>query len=76
MDLLCQRCNSPRLSSIFAKSSDRNHGNIEGCEFDGYLPVGLEISSGNFIDFEWCRNCGQIQGEFPAKKLKGVSDDW
>lgn len=61
----CQRCDSERICSINAKSSDLNNGYIMGKSFDGYVPEGLGIGGGDYVKFSWCLECGQIQGEFP-----------
>ena len=37
-----------------------------GVEYDGYVPSGLGIGSGDYIEFDYCLACGQIQDErFP-----------
>lgn len=61
----CQRCNSDRLCSINAKSSDLNNGDVMGKKFDGYVPHDLGVGGGDYVGFSWCLECGQIQGPFP-----------
>jgi hypothetical protein len=34
-------------------------------EHDGYVPDGLGIGGGDYIELHWCMDCGQVQGEFP-----------
>lgn len=34
-------------------------------EKDGYVPSDMGIGGGDYIEFEWCLDCGQIQGTFP-----------
>jgi len=62
----CKQCSSERSASIAAKSSDRNSGEIDGVEFEGYVPDDIGIGAGDYIWFEWCLDCGQIIGDFPV----------
>jgi hypothetical protein len=34
---------------------------------NGYVPSGLGIGGGDYIDFKLCLSCGQIQGEWPKQ---------
>jgi hypothetical protein len=34
---------------------------------DGYVPSGLGIGGGDYIDFKLCLNCGQIQDTWPKQ---------
>lgn len=90
----CFRCKSIRIAKIDAKSSDMN--NIRICvpehegygisytlEHEGYLPGDLGIGAGDYIDFAYCLDCGQLQGTFPIpettieKDGKGISyEQW
>jgi hypothetical protein len=36
-----------------------------GKEKDGYVPKGFGIGGGDYIVFQFCVSCGQIQGNFP-----------
>jgi len=60
--MVCQRCESKRIVSIYSKSSDCNFISMGMYSKSGYMDLG-EDSDG--LDFEWCLECGQIQGEFP-----------
>jgi len=64
----CQNCGSKKLASITGKTSDCNNGYIEGVDFDGYVPDDIGIGGGDYIEFEWCLECGQIQGEWPCER--------
>jgi hypothetical protein len=62
------KCGSTRVASINAKSSDCNNISLEnsGREHQGYVPRGLGIGSGDYVEFDWCLQCGLIQGmKFP-----------
>jgi hypothetical protein len=63
----CQKCESERLCYICSKSSDLNNGVVVGTEFDGYVPDDIGIGGGDYVDFTWCLECGQIQGQFPLE---------
>lgn len=64
---MCQRagCESERIASVGGKTSDMCHVNCEGFEHDGYVPEGLGIGSGDYLNFSYCLDCGQMQGTFP-----------
>lgn len=68
--MACQRCESKRIMSISAKCSDLCVAAINGNEHDGYVPndIGLKDWSGDYVELDYCLNCGQIQGHFPMDK--------
>ena len=51
--------------SVRAKASDLHNWYIGNNEGEGYLPDDIGIGGGDYIDFDYCLDCGQIQGEFP-----------
>jgi len=61
----CQNCKSNRIMSITGKCNDTCGGDINNVEFEGYVPKDLGIGGGDYIEFSYCLNCGQIQGKFP-----------
>jgi len=62
----CQRCKSKRIASVYAKSSGLSSFEIDGHEHNGYLPDGIGLGDdGDAVSFNYCMNCGQMQGEFP-----------
>ena len=65
----CQSCGSERILSISGKVSDKFvlwlYNNNEK-EYDGYVPDDLEIGGNDYIEFNYCLECGQIQGDFPV----------
>jgi hypothetical protein len=40
---------------------------------DGYVPDDIGIGSGDYVDFNYCLQCGQIQDEFP-KVASSIED--
>jgi hypothetical protein len=66
----CKRCSSTRILSISGKCSDCfgmlwYDENNKPKEYDGYVPDWTKIGGGDYIEFKYCMECGQIQGEFP-----------
>lgn len=66
----CDKCGSDRIMQINGKTSDCCWVKFpEGREYDGYVLGGLGISKsdsgGDYIAFDYCLDCGKIQGEFP-----------
>jgi hypothetical protein len=43
---------------------------INGAEHDGYVPEDLGIGGGDYVQFSYCLDCGQIQGTFPLPLTK------
>ena len=73
----CQRCESERVASVTAKCGDCSGVNLGGNENEGYVPNDMGIGSGDYVEFSWCLDCGQLQGTFPLATCeleKEVSD--
>lgn len=66
----CQRCGSMRIAGAGAKCSDLFHVTIGDRERDGYVPYDLGVGGGDYLDFDWCLDCGQMQGEWPLPPSK------
>lgn len=63
----CQRCESDRIMTVSGKCSDLCCANINGNDHDGYVPkdIGLKDRYGDYVELDYCLNCGQIQGKWP-----------
>lgn len=64
----CQRCGSNNILSINGKTSDMFSMELNGNEYNGYVPKNLFFGKnqyGNYINMSFCTDCGQIQSEFP-----------
>lgn len=61
----CQRCNSNRVAEVSAKCSDMCGINLGDSGHEGYVPKDLGIGVGDYVEFEFCLDCGQLQGIFP-----------
>ena len=66
----CQSCGSTRLMNISAKCSDCCVISLanQDVEENGYVPSDSGVGGGDYIDFQYCLECGQIQCDFPLDK--------
>jgi len=62
----CNKCWNGKIMTVVAKCSDSGMFNYKDKAMDGYVPEGLGIGGGDYLEFEYCLDCGQIQGkDFP-----------
>jgi hypothetical protein len=66
----CIKCDSDRILSLSGKTSDCYNHQFKGREYDGYVPEDLGIGGGDYIEFAFCLECGQIQDTFPKDNPK------
>lgn len=77
----CISCPSERLLTVSGKVSDMFGAHDVKIDYNGYVPYGLNIGGGDYITFQYCLNCGTIQGKFPITEeqvreiFKVVDDD-
>jgi hypothetical protein len=62
---MCE-CGSDRILSVSGKTSDMCFCRFGEAESDGYVPGGIGIGSGDYIELNVCMDCGQVQGSFPV----------
>jgi hypothetical protein len=62
----CQRCESDRILDISGKCSDCCGYSLKGKQGDGYVPSGLGVGGGDYLEVIVCLDCGQLQGTFPC----------
>jgi len=62
----CQRCESTRLADVTAKCSDCCTFRTGDIDQNGYVPGGMGIGGGDYVEMDYCLECGQIQGEWPV----------
>lgn len=71
-------CSCTRTASINAKCSDRCSIEIPHLDFetDGYV-MDIGVGSGDYVEFEFCLDCGKIQGFKPVtdEAIK-ASEEW
>jgi hypothetical protein len=63
----CNKCGSVRIIRIDAKCNDLFSYEIDGFDYQGYVPSDLGIGGGDYIKFNLCLECGSIQGNFPIE---------
>ena len=66
----CQKCSSERVANISGKTSDMCYVCIKEIESNGYVPCDMNIGGGDYIEFHFCLECGQIQGQWPLPKTE------
>jgi len=67
----CDRCGSERVMSISTKCSDRFTAQYGSFDYDGYAIEGIGIDDGeDYVAFDFCLECGQIQGTWPKPEPK------
>ena len=73
----CQACKSDRIIHMYGKVSDLCVVTIGENEHDGNVPNDLGVGGGDDIEFSYCADCGQIQGDFPLQptKLEAQNDE-
>jgi len=71
------KCESERIVHVSAKCSDRCDVSIGTKELSDYVPRDMGIGHGDYVEFSYCLDCGQIQGEFPLEKtdLEGSDEE-
>lgn len=70
-DHTCSRCESQRVCDIFGKCSDAFAIRLgEISRENDYVPGDFGIGGGDYIEFLFCMDCGQIQGEFPRPETE------
>lgn len=79
--MTCQRCSSERVASINGKTADLCHISLGTKNDSDYVPEDMNIGSGDYLKFQYCLDCGQIQGEWPLPQVKLEEDyledsDW
>ena len=67
MDHYCQRCKSKRIAFVNAKCKDLFNWKSDETNYEGYVNTpGGEFGGGDYIEFAYCLECGQIQETFPV----------
>ena len=75
--MTCLKCGSGRIVAVNAKCSDLCMVTYGDKQRDGYVPDDIGIGSGDYVDFNYCLHCGQIQDEFPkaADSLESADEE-
>lgn len=54
-------CGSERIVEVSGKVSDSCFVRQGDDEHEGYVPYGMGIGGGDYIEFDYCLDCGRIQ---------------
>jgi len=66
--MTCQRCKSNKVATVSAKCSDMCYWRLGHGERDGYVPTEMGIGGGDYVEFDYCLDCGQLQGDWPNRR--------
>ncbi len=66
----CYACGGSRIAEVGGKTSDRCNISIGKKEHSGYVPRDMRIGGGDYLAFDFCLDCGQMQGEFPVPETE------
>lgn len=72
----CQKCESERVVHCGGHCQDRFYLTAY-TNYYGYVPAGLNIGEGDYIELKVCFDCGQLQGAWPVtdSQLKKAVND-
>ena len=62
------KCGSGRIATVEARCKDGCFFRVGDESREGYAPAGVNIGKGygDYVEFNYCLDCGRIQGEFPV----------
>lgn len=63
--MICQRCQSGRVADMGGKVSDMCFYSVGDNQQNGYVPGDMGVGGGDYLEFKYCMDCGQLQGKFP-----------
>lgn len=61
---------------IGGKTADGFWASFKGQSYDGYVLSGIGIGGGDYVEFKYCLDCGQIQGDFPISSDPTTNEEW
>jgi len=61
----CIDCGKDTILSVSGKTSDLCDVRLNDKTISGYVPRGLGIGGGDYLEFKLCISCGKIQDKFP-----------
>lgn len=68
---ICQSCGAVAIVEVNAKCNDMCEMTHLHRSYDGHVLRDMGVGEEDYIEFEFCTNCGQIQGKFP-KRIHGA----
>ena len=69
-------CGSDRIVSVSGKVDDTCSMHQGDVRYEGYVIGGMGIGSGDYMEFKYCLDCGQIQGFTPVADLADAIEDY
>lgn len=63
----CDKCESYRIINFMGKILDLVEIEMGSAEYDGECPRDIGIGGGDYVNFNYCLECGKIQGTFPIE---------
>lgn len=73
--MACKNCKFEHLVAVGAKCSDLCNVDYNGQSKQGYVPDDIGIGGGDYIEFDYCPNCGMMYGDFPKTINLGEEDE-
>lgn len=61
----CQNCSSERVVHCGGHCQDRFNLTAYA-NYEGYVPYGLNMGGGDYVELKVCFDCGRLQGEWPV----------
>jgi hypothetical protein len=58
--MVCE-CGSDKIISISGKTADTCNTAFKDISVDGHVPRDIGVGGGDYIEFEYCGDCGVIQ---------------
>ena len=74
----CPKCFSERIANVGAKCSDMFNAGFGDTSYQGYVLSDMGIGGGDYLELDYCMDCGQILGTFPLPTCeleKDLSDE-
>lgn len=73
----CGNCNSERVADVSGKCNDLCDVSLGEAYDSHYVPTDMGIGGGDYIRFNYCLDCGHIQGEWPlpTTELEAPDED-
>jgi len=71
----CQKCNSERVLGVSGKTSDMCSMRLGATRHSDYVTYDLNLGGGDYLEFDLCLECGQLQGKWPVEDPEWAKDE-
>lgn len=65
---VCQKCGANRVVEVCSKATDLHFVTYKEYKIDGYMPYNLGIGGDDYVEIDYCLECGQLQGTWPIEE--------